>query len=264
MNELVSKGIITEISGGNNFEYVVAGQTAFMDTDYKVLQSQSSDIFVKCMKILRNGQTSICYLCNDYRTLGGMLQGLSGDNAVSIAAALVAAITKVKSNGFLSCQSIMLDPDKIFVDVNTNSVRLVYLPISERCHSTMDDFEAALQLLLSQLAPNVDSKTIASISQDECITLEALNAPFPFEISISEDDVLIGKKAELVDKVIEFNNAISRRHCRVIKLNGSFYIIDEGSANGTFVNNMRVEPQNKAQIKPGDFIRLANSEFRVK
>lgn len=264
MNELVSKGIIKEISGGNNFEFVVAGQASFMDTDYKVLQSQSRDIFVKCMKILRNGQTSLCYLCDDYRTLGGMLKGLTRDNAVAIAAALVAAISKVKSNGFLSCQNIVLDPEKIFVDVNTNSVRLVYMPISAKCHSTMDDFEEALQLILTQLAPNVDSKTIASISQEECITLEAINAPYPFEISISEDDVLIGKKAELVDKVIDFNNAISRRHCRVIKESGSFYIIDEGSANGTFVNNMRVESQNKALIKSGDFIRLANSEFRVK
>lgn len=268
MNELVNNGLIEEINSGNNFEIVLGNQVPFMETDYKVLQSQGNDIFVKCMKIKRNGQTDICYLSSDYRSLSSILQSITSEAAIAIASALTAAITKVKTNGFLSCQSILLASDKIFVDMNTYSVRLVYLPISEKCFATMDDFEAAYKELLNQLAPGADAQTLANISvsnnQSESITLVAMDAPYPFEITISEDNALIGKKAELVDKVIDFNNAISRKHCRILKENGSFFIMDEGSANGTYINGKRLDPQVKAPVKSGDLICLANSEFEVK
>lgn len=52
--------------------------------------------------------------------------------------------------------------------------------------------------------------------------------------------MLLGKKRALVDVVISFNNMISRKHCRISRDNGAFYISDEGSANGTYVNRVRL------------------------
>ncbi|MBR5636701.1 MAG: FHA domain-containing protein [Pseudobutyrivibrio sp.] len=310
MNALVDKGIISEIQSGNNFEYVITGNAALIDTDYKVLQSQSNDIFVKCMKITRNGLIDLCYLGNDYRTVAGMMPGLSSDVAVTLVAGILSCITKVKTNGFLSCQSILLDKERIFVDANTMKVRMVYIPISEKLFASNADFEEQLrntiyeildgvvtartekiEMLMADVAdrtipldliyqksreisPEVDTPVAAAPSQPAyvsgntgnligAIKLVACDAPYPFEIRISEDDVLIGKKADLVDKVIDFNGAISRRHCRVVKQNGTFFIMDEGSANGTFVNNVRVGVGQKLPLQPGDIVRLANSEFRV-
>ena len=53
---------------------------------------------------------------------------------------------------------------------------------------------------------------------------------------------------------------VSRRHAR-LDLQGERYVIrDTGSANGTFVNGMRVE---EAAIQPGDQIRLGNTILAV-
>lgn len=95
------------------------------------------------------------------------------------------------------------------------------------------------------------------------IKLVAMNAPQYFEIVVDRDETLIGKKQELVDAVIPFNNMISRRHCKIVRLNGGFYISDEGSANGTFVNQMRLNPGQRFRISRGDIIRLANSDFQI-
>ena len=80
---------------------------------------------------------------------------------------------------------------------------------------------------------------------------------------IDGPDVVIGKKQELVDKVIPFNKMISRKHCRIINISGDYFIIDEGSANGTFINGNRITSGEKKQIKRGDIIRLADSDFQV-
>lgn len=311
MNTLIEQGIVREIESGNNFEYIVNASASFIDTDYKVLQSQSNDVFVKCMKITRNGLVDLCYLGNDYRTVESLMAGLTADTAIAIVAGILSCITKVKANGFLSCQSIVLDKNRIFVDANTKQVRLVYVPITEKLFATPVDFEEEVRNIICEIlngvsrglteqlqnlvgdvedrnipldliyqksraiVPEVASTRTASAPVHQAhattttsagpgsIRLVACDAPYPFEISISENDVLIGKKADLVDKAIEYNGAISRRHCRIVKQDGSFFIMDEGSANGTFVNGVRLEQGRRQIIKQGDIVRLANSDFRV-
>lgn len=79
----------------------------------------------------------------------------------------------------------------------------------------------------------------------------------------NRDNVVIGKKQEWVDLVIPFNRMISRKHCRITNQTGIYYINDEGSANGTFVNGVRLNPGQKVQINRGDIIRMADSDFQI-
>lgn len=106
-------------------------------------------------------------------------------------------------------------------------------------------------------------RTVVSDRNETVIRLVAMNSPGYFELVIDKNDVLIGKKAELVDKVIGFNNMISRKHCRILKTDGNYYICDEGSANGTFVNGIKLLPGQKKPVKRGDIIRLADSDFQI-
>lgn len=97
--------------------------------------------------------------------------------------------------------------------------------------------------------------TIAIVRED---ALESVNIP------ITKENFLIGKSVQMADGVISFNKAISRIHCRIIYIDGRYFIKDEKSANGTFVNNRRVHVDGQVPIKTGDIIRLANSDFQVK
>lgn len=97
----------------------------------------------------------------------------------------------------------------------------------------------------------------------ELIKLVAMNAPSYFELTIDRNNVVVGKKKEWVDLAIPFNKMISRKHCRISNVSGLYYINDEGSANGTFVNGVRLKPGEKKQINRGDVIRLANSDFQI-
>lgn len=107
------------------------------------------------------------------------------------------------------------------------------------------------------------SQMMPGTSANGSIKLVAMNAPSHFELVIDRDDAVIGKKQELVDMVIPFNRMISRKHCRITNRTGIYYINDEGSANGTFVNGVRLNPGQKAQINRGDIIRMADSDFQI-
>ena len=96
------------------------------------------------------------------------------------------------------------------------------------------------------------------------ILLVGIKTTKNIELPITKSEFIIGKKEELVDGVIKFNNAISRRHCKIIYNNGKYSVIDMKSSNGTYVNGVRIETNQKRVIKIGDELTLANSNFIVK
>jgi pSer/pThr/pTyr-binding forkhead associated (FHA) protein len=58
---------------------------------------------------------------------------------------------------------------------------------------------------------------------------------------------------------ISSDSTASRRHARLLCYNGSWVVRDEGSANGTWVNGVRVQEQ---PLFPGDVIRVGHSQLR--
>lgn len=54
---------------------------------------------------------------------------------------------------------------------------------------------------------------------------------------------------------------ISREHAQVVQRGGYYWIEDLGSANGTFINGLRIfTPQ---VLKPGDEVRLGRTVLRA-
>lgn len=302
MNMLIEKNYIEEMKCGSNFSYILSDKGTFLPTEYKVLQSQANSCFVKCMKMMYNGKVQLYYLTNKYKSLGNLLPALEPDVFMVICANLIADILDVKSNGFLSCQNIDLAFERIYVDTSTYKVYLIYLPIRQRIFDDNSSFENELRNQLVKLIQGISTLSVpetirfaenlskgslslenlyASIKsgkepiehndgskddlsvRDVQMKLVALNAPIRIELVITKNEFDIGKKADLVDGVIGFNKMISRSHCRVIKSDSQYFIMDLQSSNGTYVNHVRIQPYEQHLIKGGDIISLANSDFQV-
>lgn len=52
------------------------------------------------------------------------------------------------------------------------------------------------------------------------------------------------------------HNSISRRHAEISFANGQYVLLDQGSANGTFVNDRRIEANGTYLLKPNDALRF--------
>lgn len=303
MNVLGKNDVLNKIVCGNNVAYILNDNNSFLATEYKVLQSQAEDLFVKCMKMLYNGKIQLYYLTNGYKSLTSIIPYVGAKNFMTIVINLFADIIAVKNNGFLSCQNINITPEHIYVELSTYKIRLIYLPIKKRLFYDVSSFENELRSNLIKFVQDIPTlsspKTmqLASDLSNGMLTLEsiyskfngstvaerqvtyghigkvvhnngnmkliAINAPVPFEIVITKDEFTLGKKQELVDGVISFNKKISRSHCKITRKGNHFYITDLISTNGTYVNSVRLQPEQSCPIKNGDIVRLANSEFQV-
>jgi hypothetical protein len=93
------------------------------------------------------------------------------------------------------------------------------------------------------------------------LILSGIKTPQKVEIVINKPEFTIGKNSDSVDGVIQFNQAISRVHCKFVCVENRYFLVDIGSSNGTFVNGARVAVNSQVPVKAGDRIKLANSEF---
>ena len=298
MNILIENNCIKEMECGSNFSYILNDSSSFLSTEYKVLQSQTDNCFVKCMKMMYNGKVQLYYLTKGLKPFASMIPSLDAENFLTIVSNLLTDIIDVKHNGFLSCQNIDISFERIYVDPTTYKVSLVYLPLNQHIYEDNSSFENELRTglvkLISVISTLSTSKTMqfsADLS-DGTLTIEdlerrlkggkidepfikdipketgklriiAMNAPTRVEIKVTKDEFIIGKKPELCDGVISFNKMISRSHCKINKRGNQFVITDLQSANGTYVNRVRLQPNQPHPINNGDVVRLANSDFQV-
>lgn len=61
------------------------------------------------------------------------------------------------------------------------------------------------------------------------------------------------------DIAISSDGTASRRHARILCANGAWFVRDEGSSNGTWVNGVRVQEQ---PLFPGDMVKVGATNFR--
>lgn len=112
-------------------------------------------------------------------------------------------------------------------------------------------------------SPAVDGIASPAPRINSSCRIVSVGTPSPVVVDVTKDEFVIGKKVGSVDGVISFSKVISRVHCKIIREKSNYFIMDMHSANGTYVNNMRLQPDVMFQIRNDDIVRLANCEFKV-
>lgn len=316
MKDLVELGNLIEVNTLQNIAYILNENSMFFQAEYKVLQAQEKDGFIKCAKLKYNGKIKLLYMTSEYKSFSELLPSLDTDSFVTIVSNLLSSIIKVKNNGFLKCSNINISLDKIFINTDTLAIGLIYLPIYVLSND-ITEFETELRTNIIKAIDSCNALNLDNISQiyedlenrattleqvhimvsNECngtnstygkteqprekkkwfkekikkedkniqpqLLLSSLGNSEKAEFYISKPEFVIGKNASAVDGVITFNNAVSRVHCKIVYNNKKYYIVDLGSANGTFFNSTRLIANKPVVIKNGDILKLANSEFII-
>jgi hypothetical protein len=100
------------------------------------------------------------------------------------------------------------------------------------------------------------------------IAIYLTNHERPFDVRI-EDDIIIGRKAEATDNVIDltpfraFEMGISRRHVRIQRVENSYQITDLESTNGTWLNGKRLLPDKPVPLPNAAQLRLGSMRLFV-
>ena len=77
-------------------------------------------------------------------------------------------------------------------------------------------------------------------------------------IEIDQDQVLVGR--ETTCDVVLNDGSVSRKHARLEKRGRSWMVVDQGSANGTFVDSQRIA---ETTLRSGQELRFGAVSFKV-
>lgn len=138
-------GMITEEQRGENFAYILEDKTDFLITEYKMMHGQEADFLLKCVKMLYNGKTELYYDTKSCLPLAIQSGAEDTEGMLSILGNILHEVRRVTENGFLSLLKLDISADKIWVDPATRKVRFVYLPVAERLHKDVVEFEEHLR-----------------------------------------------------------------------------------------------------------------------
>src|SRR6185295_8225710 len=94
------------------------------------------------------------------------------------------------------------------------------------------------------------------------IFLRALVGPAISDLVVKDEGpVVLGRSASCDLPLVD--DSVSRRHAALVRKRAQWYLIDEGSSGGTFVNGHRIPKGDPTPIGSGDLVRIGPWAFRV-
>lgn len=312
-------GKVLELQNTADVSYLLENNELFYDIGYKVMQNQENTNLLTCHRLKYNGKIKLVYFTSEYISLPKYMEQADVEGLLNVIRNLIEALVRVESLGFLNMAYVENRISHIFVEPNTQTIKIIYLPVNiGGVQKSRNIFENEIKVQLIKAIENYQvmnhpkMKNVLTVLGDGTLKLQdvgiqvqaTIGVPMPQErepqpqshgapmgmqnsmmaqdnrtfgsyiileavdrsvaFQIDTDEFVIGKSAERVNGVIMGNNAISRVHCKVIRQNGNYYLVDIGSSNGTFVNGNRVSDMAPVPIYEGCKIKIANMDFVVR
>lgn len=107
-----------------------------------------------------------------------------------------------------------------------------------------------------------EDESIATLTFDVLIRGKEVGVKIPAELVIRPQGVILGRSATDCDFVID-SPELSRSHIKLTAKDSIIYVEDLGSANGSSINGLKMQPAQLVALHHGDELELAASMFFV-
>ena len=177
-----------------------------------------------------------------------------GFNVVFPALGLMFAVVFAAIIYFISKRNsrVLKRDKKVFSEVNDD------LDIEARIAEAAEDYDC----LTYKFDGDCAATTLLEQTEGACdITLEDCSDPTRLYRASCDDSLIVGRAQGLCDIVIDHDDSVSGRHCELSVRNGSWYVRDLMSSNGTKVNNQKVFQE--LMLKTGDILQLGRLALQV-
>lgn len=113
---------------------------------------------------------------------------------------------------------------------------------------------------LREEEPSPETSCLEKVKR-EGLFLRSLSADYP-DLSVREESFLIGKKKDSVDGCIPAST-VSRIHARITFDGLAYYVEDLNSTNGTWADQMQLDPYELCPLRDGMYLTFASVEYEV-
>lgn len=218
----------------------------------------------------------------DFSRLGPVLTVLLSQLVLAVIVILTVRFVKLPGKNpainYLALLLIILSVDvmifkKLFKEIKftkselTNKAEKSILPAE-----FFDSFDAAEFTAINDAEknggePGIKAKPAAG---NNTVLLGSIQTGFPVlksRISPGIEDIIIDKPDFIIGRLkgqVDFESksqAVGKIHAQLINRNKAWFLKDLNSVNGTFLNDLRISSNVEYQLKNGDNIAFANSEY---
>ncbi len=280
LNSLVSECKITAETGFGNFAKVKNVSTVYAVIKILSVFSAVFTLVFYCMRVALNnailsalsevtgsllGVGSMNFSVIPTNFLGGVLAPVAAAVADVSIAVLVFSLLKKTSVGAVETENFVggFAPSPV-APVSFEAPVLSPVLTSESDLNTAAEFSAEPQEEIHE--EPLEEKTEEVVS-DNAETENVKKEPIGIltmsdgrNVIVDQPMFKIGKNAAITDYQLFGNQTISRLHSVITRNDGKFFIIDNDSTNGTFVNGQRIST-DPVQIVAGDVIRFADTDM---
>lgn len=132
------------------------------------------------------------------------------------------------------------------------------LGISKTAKSEPALLPGAETMVLGDVAPSGEDTTVLKCSSSPVLTRQKTGE----RVMCNTDCLRIGKTPGLCDYVVEGNPAVSKHHADIILGNdGDYYIVDCKSTNGSYIDGIKLVPDEQVSLGNKCQVQLANEIF---
>ncbi len=235
--------------------YLLDGPVHFSHAGYDRMKKSGYRFFLPCHKICYNGKIKLIYCTEKKMTLCEAEKTMTQKQRNHIAEQLSDTVQQLKIRSYLQFGQLELEEEKIYLDVADNQIYLIYLPVYQ------EDQAVSVQILEQEIQKKLEILQEKYQKDTGIFVLQRLDSVSREKWTLNEKGFVIGKQREDVQCLIQDSRALSRKHCKILRNAGQWWIMDLDSRNGTFLNKTRLIPKQWYVIKPGDRILAADCEF---
>lgn len=133
------------------------------------------------------------------------------------------------------------------------------LMIATKTDQLMHDQLLKTDVCFMNEAAQAEAKSVAPpVIRISCVEGNSAGEEYRYE-----RDIKIGRDSTMNDLAIPTDGQISKQHCRIFQKEGAFFLKDEGSKNGTWLNGTKLDQQPQ-KLKSSDVIKIGRELFHIR
>lgn len=252
---------ITEKEQTGSIAYILDSEDQFDEIGFRVMQNQT-EILLKSHKLKYNGKIKFVYFTDGLYSVEEVLRGADSARINSVMESLKVALFEIEASGFLNLSCVDFRPSRIFIS-QENHIYLVYIPVnSSEKKSAKDMIEIVSNQIGGEKQESKKPEALDFVEKTKGWKMEFLSN---HQLVPVKGQMVVGKSKEKANIVIDWNSAVSRVHCVfLVDVNNNCFVKDCGSSNGTFVNGMRLQPEQWVKLQEGMQVKIANENLIVR
>ena len=224
---------------------------------YYRMKKKLLPFLLPCYKVCYNGKIKLIYQTGEKIALCEMIENLTQNQWDHVIEQLLCAIHVLKSEAYFQFGQIELEAEKIYMDLENYRIYVIYLPVYQEKQAM------SIQVLEEEIKQKLENLYKKYQKDTESFVLQRIGSAQNETWKLEKGSFVIGKQKTGVQGVISDSKALSRKHCKLFWEKGQWWLMDLESKNGTFLNKMRLIPNQWYAVQQGDRIFAADCEFHL-